>query len=315
MGDLRDRVPGQSLIEELLRQWDRGTIHLVEGTEELVIGDDAVSWYDGVKGERIVASVLAQLGPEWTVLHSVPAGKGRGDVDHVVFGPGGVFTINTKNSSGRRVWAAGYGLRLNNVPNNGYIQGALREHEHAERVLSAASGFAVPVTTLITFVQPSGLTVTARPGDGVADIRVISDAHLLPTIQGRRVMSDQQLARLWEVAILPETWHTRPQPSLPGSKLAREFDALDEAVGWHIARRGQQPDVGVAARPVRATARIAAASSTRPVQRTAATYRAPQRRRTGRRSRRSTAEVFVRAFAPFAGLLIAWFAFVQITSR
>ncbi|MBG6212216.1 hypothetical protein RCH23_000129 [Cryobacterium sp. CAN_C3] len=45
--------------------------------------------------------MLSKLGPEWTVLHAVPVGSGSSDIDHVVIGPAGVFTINTKNHTGK----------------------------------------------------------------------------------------------------------------------------------------------------------------------------------------------------------------------
>ena len=54
--------------------------------------------------------MLAQLGPEWTVLHSVPVGRGKSDIDHIAIGPPGVFTINTKFSPGKDVWVAGRGM-------------------------------------------------------------------------------------------------------------------------------------------------------------------------------------------------------------
>lgn len=50
MSDLRTRVPGQSLIEELLRQWDRGTIHVDGSTNGIVIDEEAEGWCRGVLG-------------------------------------------------------------------------------------------------------------------------------------------------------------------------------------------------------------------------------------------------------------------------
>ena len=39
---------------------------------------------------------ITQVGRKWHVIHSVPSEKGA-DIDHVVIGPAGVFTLNTKN--------------------------------------------------------------------------------------------------------------------------------------------------------------------------------------------------------------------------
>ena len=46
---------------------------------------------------------LRKLGKGWHVLHSVPVGDRGADIDHVVIGPAGVFTLNTKNHTGQRV--------------------------------------------------------------------------------------------------------------------------------------------------------------------------------------------------------------------
>lgn len=56
------------------------------------------SWRVGAAGERRVAEDLrsrTRADPLWQSLHSVPVGTQGSDIDHVVLGPGGVFTINT----------------------------------------------------------------------------------------------------------------------------------------------------------------------------------------------------------------------------
>jgi hypothetical protein len=54
---------------------------------------DERAWRLGAKGEEIVAKELATLGPKWHVLHSIPLGDGGADVDHLVIGPAGVFSL------------------------------------------------------------------------------------------------------------------------------------------------------------------------------------------------------------------------------
>lgn len=57
-------------------------------------------WLQGAEGEREVAAVLAQLEADgWQALHDVSLG--RGNVDHILVGPGGIFTIETKSNRGR----------------------------------------------------------------------------------------------------------------------------------------------------------------------------------------------------------------------
>lgn len=48
----------------------------------------------GLRGERTVGAILRTLGPEYRVVHDLDIG--RGNVDHVVIGPTGVFAVETK---------------------------------------------------------------------------------------------------------------------------------------------------------------------------------------------------------------------------
>lgn len=65
---------------------------------------DAPPWYIekwrwGAEGERFTAKVLAPLRRNgWVLIHDVPAV--RGNRDHVVFGPGGAFLLDTKRLMG-----------------------------------------------------------------------------------------------------------------------------------------------------------------------------------------------------------------------
>lgn len=60
---------------------------------------EADRWARGAKGERKVGAALEALGDDWHVLHDISLG--RGNIDHILVGPGGTFTIETKSHSGR----------------------------------------------------------------------------------------------------------------------------------------------------------------------------------------------------------------------
>jgi len=63
---------------------------------------DYDSWAQGAEGEEVVGKILEGLREEgWCVIHDVSFG--RGNIDHIVVGPGGIFTIETK-SRGGKVW-------------------------------------------------------------------------------------------------------------------------------------------------------------------------------------------------------------------
>jgi hypothetical protein len=70
----------------------------------MVIGSAATRpsaerWARGAAGERKVGATLEGLGADWHVLHDIYLG--RGNIDHIVVGPGGTFTVETKSHRGR----------------------------------------------------------------------------------------------------------------------------------------------------------------------------------------------------------------------
>lgn len=57
-------------------------------------------WRRGAAGEELVGQVLDNLRDSgWFALHDVQLG--RGNIDHVLVGPAGIFTIETKSHRGR----------------------------------------------------------------------------------------------------------------------------------------------------------------------------------------------------------------------
>jgi hypothetical protein len=56
-------------------------------------------WDRGASGEEEIGRLLEELEDGWLALHDVDTG--HGNIDHVVIGPGGLFTIETKSHRGR----------------------------------------------------------------------------------------------------------------------------------------------------------------------------------------------------------------------
>lgn len=59
------------------------------------------SWVIGLEGENLVLEQLNKLPKNYFVFHDVKMPKGRGNIDHIVVGPTGLFVIETKNYSGK----------------------------------------------------------------------------------------------------------------------------------------------------------------------------------------------------------------------
>lgn len=251
--DLRNRIPAQSVIEKLIE------------LERTGFRAEQHSWHSGAIGERYVADLLARLGTEWTVLHSVPVGSDGSDIDHVLIGPPGVFTINTKHHPGARVWVAGRGLRVNNHPQH-YLSNAEHEAARAERLLSKASGLTVEVVGIIVIVGAS-VTVRERPHSDTAQIGVIPASALLQTVQVRRAYSDEQLASIVAAAVRAETWSALPpRHAADPAALLEEFSRIDARIRAEGGRTRTPIARRAAFGPEGAFAAPAPTSTTRPAR-------------------------------------------------
>jgi hypothetical protein len=198
------------------------------------LGPESESWYKGALGEIEVGKVLAGLGPGWEVLHAIPVGKGTSDIDHVVIGPPGVFTLNTKNHSGQRVWVGGNrfmigGARHPHVPN------AVYEARRAARLLGSSAGREVHVAALLVLVEPVDLTVKKRP-DGVAILKA-GDLQRWFSRQPR-LLGPADVEHLAAAARAPGTWHENPSKGQDHAAVAAEFTALHRSVRGARLRQG-----------------------------------------------------------------------------
>jgi hypothetical protein len=233
--DLRSRVAAQGLMAMVLSAQASGDVAPSPRPGMIRLSEEARPWYTGAIGERVVGRVLTELGPEWTVLHSIPVGKGTSDIDHVVIGPAGVFTINTKHHQGKPVWIGGKGMRVggHSVP---YIRNAAHEAARAAVLLSAASGMTVPVTSVIALVGVTSIVTKRPPDGGSVDLRIVTERQLLDALRTRPVFSLEQVQRIVDVAVMPGTWHKKPQPSEDGVAISLAFEMLHEGVAVMDAR-------------------------------------------------------------------------------
>jgi hypothetical protein len=61
---------------------------------------DIGRWRRGAEGEEVVGRILEEMSAGgWHVIHDVTFG--RGNIDHIAIGPGGVFAVETKSHGGR----------------------------------------------------------------------------------------------------------------------------------------------------------------------------------------------------------------------
>ena len=219
----------------VLSAHESGEVKLSPRPGMIRLSDEARPWYTGAIGERRVGQVLAELGSEWTVLHSVPVGSGTSDIDHVVIGQAGVFTINTKHHPGKPIVIYGKSLRVDGHKTS-HIRNAVHEAERAATLLSAACGMTVPVTSIIVFVDARGIVAKRNPDGGNVELRIVPDHRLLGVIATRPVLSLEQVQRIVDVAVIPGTWHKSPQPAEDGPSINSAFEALHDGVAGMDAR-------------------------------------------------------------------------------
>lgn len=122
------------------------------------------SWRVGMKGEVKVAAELARLGDSWHRLHAVEVGERGSDIDHVVIGPPGVFTLNAKRHPHGKAWVGERAIMINGQRTD-YLRNSRFEGKRAAQLLTEACGSPVAVKPVIVFVDLDTFNVKQLPSD------------------------------------------------------------------------------------------------------------------------------------------------------
>jgi hypothetical protein len=187
------------------------------------------SWRVGADGEFAVAHLLATLtevsrwdrwrgrAPRWWVLHSVPLGDGHGqahtDVDHLLIGPPGLVSINTKHHRTGKLYLDGDQLVVNGYPTD-YVPKARREAQRVTSLLQAthtAHGDCelagrVPVRSLLAIVGGRLMT-----GHWPAGVTVVMTSTLVQAIRAfPAVLDPDRVAAVYALARRSTTWNPTP---------------------------------------------------------------------------------------------------------
>jgi hypothetical protein len=191
-------------------------------------------WRVGADGEAAVGQLLTQLTtptrwqrlrrqtPPWRVLHGIPLtdthGRVRGDVDHLVIGPPGILTLNTKHHRGARVVLDGDELTVNRRPTE-HIPKARREAERVTTALRPAltdTGLAelaarLPIRPMIVLV---GARLTRR--NFAAGVTVVMSGDLVTTLRQMTAhIPPAEVEAVFAVARRSTTGLGRPPGSTP----------------------------------------------------------------------------------------------------
>ena len=114
------------------------------------------NWFVGKRGELAVAEALKDLPNDYILLNDLMLPDGRGNVDHLVMGPNGLFVIETKNYS-RSVKCVGDDWLVNGQKIRSLSKQAKRNAIAVRQNLNAVfkdQGSSLPfVTAVLVFVR------------------------------------------------------------------------------------------------------------------------------------------------------------------
>jgi hypothetical protein len=163
------------------------------------------SWRLGAAGERAVGARLDRLTRHgWRVLHGVTFGAG-GDLDHLLIGPAGVHTVNTKHHPRATVRVTATSVLVRGRSTN-YVARAEREAARVERALGDAARRTLHVTPTLVFHRHRRLSgwLAHRP----AGVRVLPGwaAAWRFRLARRRLLTSSEIEQLYALARQPATW-------------------------------------------------------------------------------------------------------------
>jgi hypothetical protein len=207
--DLAENRPGQAAREQadaklaVMRERSRVGTFIARALD---MKTDERAWRVGAGGEETVGGRLEKLTKHgWHVLHAVPVGDRGSDIDHVVIGPGGVFTVNTKRHPDKSVWVGRNTVMVDGHRTN-YLRNSRFEGERASRLLSEAVGFPVLARPALVFLTGSlfpHVTIKQAPDDVI-----ILDRMDVPGAFRRAThrLAPEQVELIFEHARRSTTW-------------------------------------------------------------------------------------------------------------
>ena len=137
-------------------------------------------YFKGARGEERVSEILKTLPDVYHVFNDFTAG--RSHVDHVVVGPGGVFSIETKFWSGKVTVEEPHILLDGQLPNRSPLVQATKEATIVRNALAKA-GWNGAVMPVLTFASDSFVSRSAC----VRGVTVINSCELKKSFESNRV--------------------------------------------------------------------------------------------------------------------------------
>lgn len=152
---------------------------------------------------RSAGLVIGRLPEEWHVFRDLPVGERGPNIDHVVVGPTGTFTLSAKDLTGK-VWVGARSIRHNGHPTD-FLSKAAHDANHVSEFLSSRVGRPIEVRGVLAILADEW-TIDEEPADvRVGSPRGVKDWMLrLPV-----ALSPHQVHEITTAAGTSSTWSTR----------------------------------------------------------------------------------------------------------
>lgn len=194
--------PGQS-AREMEARHGAGKGRIRRAVEKaLDVHSDERHWRRGAEGEEEVGRRLDRLPrDQWAVIHDLTIGTEGANLDHLVIGPPGVFSVNTKHLTGK-VTLYDRAI-LQNGHRTSFVRDSVREAAKVQQRLSAAAGREIEVWGVIVLMGCE-LHVRKRP----SDLSVVGRRELPRWFENLpdRVLGPGDVLMLERAARTPSTW-------------------------------------------------------------------------------------------------------------
>jgi hypothetical protein len=160
----------------------------------------------GADGEEAVGPRLERLVKRgWHVLHSIPVGERGSDIDHLLIGPGGLYTVNTKNHPGKTIWVGEHAVLVGGHK-TAYLRNSRFEADRVRKAMLRELGEELPVRpvlVLLTGTLIPQITIKKMP----ADVLVL-DRTDVPGVFKRapQRLAPDVVQRVYDVARRSTTW-------------------------------------------------------------------------------------------------------------
>ena len=116
-------------------------------------------WHRGAVGEEHVGKIIDGLREQgWLAIHDAPTG--RGNIDHILVGPAGLFTVETKSHAGR-------------IDPNRVDEGMLKQAYAEGKTIERLTGLAVEPLLVFSRAYLVGRAVARRRGVTILPARML----------------------------------------------------------------------------------------------------------------------------------------------